>query len=135
MGQTEDVDDVIAWAGHLSLGKEREEAVVAAVAVDDDDLFAAVSGHFGDGFLEECELGGEAVGDGAGLLAGFKDLAEVVGREDDGVFLLDGVEDGEADVEEVSAEREMGAVFLDDAEGKDAGALGLVDGGDEVGGG
>jgi hypothetical protein len=135
MGQTEDEDDIVAGAGELGLGKEREKAVVAAVSVDDDDFFAAVAGHLGDCFLEEGELGGEAVGDGAGLLASFKDLAEVVGREDDGVLLLDGVEDGEADVEEVGAKRQVGAVFLNDAEGEDADALGLVNSGDEVGGG
>jgi hypothetical protein len=135
MGQAEDVDDVVAGAGHLSLGKEREEAVVAAVAVDDDDLFAAVAGHLGDCLLEESELGGEAVSDGAGLLAGFEDLAEIILGEDDGVFVFDGVEDGEADVEEVSAEGEVGTVLLDNAEGEDACALGLMDGGDEVWGG
>ena len=117
------------------MGKEREQAAVAAVAVDDEDFFAAVAGHLGDGFLKEGELGGERVGDGAGLLAGLEDLAEVVGGEDDGVLLFDGVEDGEADVEEVGADGEMCAVLFKDAEGKDADALGLVNGGDEVGGG
>ena len=75
------------------------------------------------------------VGDGAGLLARFEDLAEVVLGEDDGVLLLHGVRHGEAHVEQVGAERQMRAVLFDDAEGQHADALRLVDGLHEVGSG
>ena len=135
VGQAEDVDDVVALTGQLGLSEEREQGFVAAMAVDDYNFLAAVTCHFADGFLQERELGGEAVGEGAGLLARFEDLAEVVLREDDGIFLLDRVHHGEAYVEEVSAEGKVRAVLLDDAEGEDADALRLVNCLDEVRGG
>ena len=77
----------------------------------------------------------EAVGEGAGLLLRFEDLAEVVLGEDDGVFLLHGVHHGEANVEQIGAERQVRAVLFDDAEGQHAHPLRLVDGLNEVRGG
>ena len=74
------------------------------MAVDDEDLAASVAAHLVDGLLQEGQLRGEAVGDGAGLLARLEDLAEVVLGEDHGVLLLNGVGDGEAHVDEVGAQ-------------------------------
>ena len=65
-------------------------------------------------------------------MPGFEDLAEVVLGEDDGVLLLDSVEDGEAHIEQIGAEGKMRAVLFDDAEGQDTDALRLMDCGDEI---
>jgi len=59
----------------------------------------------------------------------FKNLTEIVFRKRrTGVFLLDRMERGVADVEEIGAERKMRAVFFKNAEGKNANAFGLSDG-------
>lgn len=119
----------------LRLREKGKKAFVAAVAVDDDDFLAAVAGHFVGGFLEKFELEFAAVSDGAGFVFGFEDLAEEILREDDSVFLFGGVQRGVADVEQVRAEREMRAVLFENAEGEQASALGLGDGGAKIGGG
>ena len=119
----------------MGLREQRQQAFVAAVAVDDEDFLAAVARHLLHRFLQQRELRAQAVGNGSGLLLGFEDLAEIVFGEDDGVFLLDGVHHGEADIEEVGAERKMRTMLFDDADGEHADALRLVDGLHEVGGG
>ena len=131
-GQAEDVDHVIAGAGELGLSEQREQAVVAAVAVDDDDLLAAVARHLAHRLLQQGELRRQAVGDGSGLLARLEDLAEVVLGKHDGVLLLDRVHHREAHVEQVGAQRQMGAMLFDDAERQHAHALRLMDCLDEV---
>ena len=133
--QSEDVDHVIARRGQLRLREQRQQALVAAVAIDDEDFLAAVARHLLHRFLQQRELRAQAVGDGSGLLLRFEDLSEVILGENDGVFLLDGVHHGEADIEQVGAERKMRAVLLDDADGEHADSLRLVDGLHEVGGG
>ena len=64
----------------------------------------------------------------------FGNLSEIILGEDDGVFLLGGVQRGIADVEQVGAEREMRSVFLQDAEGQQARALRAMNAFAEVGG-
>lgn len=126
-GGTEvDVDDIVARLGELGLGEVLKKVSVAAVSVGDDDLLAAVAGHFVHRFLEQVELETRAVGDGAGFVFGFEDLAKVVFGEDDGVLLVGGREGGVAYVDEVGTEREVGAVLFNDAEGQDADPLGLA---------
>ena len=49
----DDVDDEVVRGGELRLAEERKQALVAAVAVDDEDLAAAVAGHLVQRFLEE----------------------------------------------------------------------------------
>ena len=127
------VDNVVVRLVELRLGEEWDEAFVAAVAVDDEDFLAAITRHFVGGFLEEHELEVAAVSDGTGFVLRFKNLTEIVFRKDDGVFLLDRMERGVADVEEIGAERKMRAVFFKNAEGKNANAFGLSDGVAEVG--
>ena len=129
------VDDIIVRGGELGLGEIREQVVIAAVTVRDQDFLATVAGHFVGGFLEQFELQMLAIGDGSGFVAGFENLAEIIFGEDDGIFLRDSVEDGVADVDEVGAEGEMGAVLFNDAEGEDADVLGLREGFDEIWGG
>ena len=111
VGQAENIDHIIALAGELRLREEREQRVVAAVAVHDDDLFAAVAVHLADRLVQEGELRGKAVGDGAGLLASFEDLTEIVLGEDDGVFLLDGIHHREADIGGRCREADAGRAF------------------------
>ena len=131
--KSEDVNDVIARRRELCLREQREQAVVAAVTIHDQDFLAAVARHLLHGFLQERELGAQAVGDRSRLLLGFEDLPEVVLGKDHGVFLLNRVQRGEANVEEVSAQREMRTMLFDDAEGKQTDSLRLVNGLHEVG--
>ena len=126
------VDDVVVRLFELRLREIGDEALVAAVAVDDEDFLAAVAGHLVGGFLEKLELEIAAVGDGAGFVLGFEDLAKIVFRKNDGVFLLGGVKRGVADVQKIGAERKMRAVFFENAEGEDTDAFGLSDGVAEV---
>src|ERR1041385_9088992 len=51
-----DVDHVIVTRGQLGLGKEREQVIVAAMSIYDEDLLATVTGHFIGGFLKQLEL-------------------------------------------------------------------------------
>ena len=57
-----------------------------------------------------------AVGDGAGFVLGFKNLAEIIFRKNDCVLLFGGVQRGVADVQQIGAERKMRAVFFENAE-------------------
>jgi hypothetical protein len=59
---------------------------------------------------------------------GFEDLAKIIFRENDGELLLDGMERSIANVEKIGAKRKMRAVFFENAERKNADALGLSDG-------
>ena len=127
-----DVDHVIVRGRKLGLREIGEQVVVAAVTVRNQDLLTTVATHFVRGFLQEFELQMLAIGDGSGFVAGFENLAEIIFGEDDGVFLSDSVEDGVADVDEICAEGEMGAVLFNDAEGEDADVLGLLEGSDEI---
>src|SRR5215510_13370519 len=122
------VDDIVARFFQLRLGKKREQAFVAPVAVDDDDFFAAVTGHFVGGFLQQFELEVPAVGHSAGLVFGFENLAVKVFGKNDGVLVVGGVQSGVAHVDEVGTEREMRPVLFENAEGQKANALGLLDG-------
>ncbi len=113
-----DVDYVIVRLVELGLCEERQQAVVAAMAVDDQDLLAAVARHLVGGFLQERELHRAAVGHGSGLVLSLGDLAEIVFRENDGVFLrFGGMQRGIADVEKIGAERKVRGTwkFLEDS--------------------
>ena len=119
----------------LRLREERQQAVVAAVAVDDQNFLAAVARHLVGGLLQQGELHGAAVGHGAGLVPGLGDLTEIIFGENDGVFLLGGMQRGIADVEKIGAERKMRAVLLQDSEREQACSLGTANAFAKVGGG
>src|SRR4029077_5676320 len=104
----------------LSLRKIRKQAVVPAVAVDDQNLLATIAGHLVGGLLQQGHLHTATVSYGTGFVLGFCDLTKIVFREHDRVFLLRGMECGIAHVEQVGAEREMRAVLLENSEGKKA---------------
>ena len=112
----EDVDHVVVWLVELCLREVWQQAFVAAVAVDDQNFLAAVAGHLVGGFLQQGELQVAAVGYRAGFVAGFDNLAEIIFGEDDGVFLLGGVQRGVAYIEQVGADGQVRAVLLQDAE-------------------
>ena len=114
----ENIDHIVVRLIELRLREEWQQVFVAAVAVDDDYFLAAVARHLVGGFLQQGELHLAAVGDGSGLVAGFGDLSEIIFGEDDGVFLLGGVQRGVADVEQIGAQRQMRSVLLQDAEGQ-----------------
>lgn len=76
-----------------------------------------------------------AVGDCARLVFGFGNLAKVISRKDDGVFVGSGVLGGIANIDEVGAERQVRTVLFNDAERQHAYPLSLMDRGDEVGAG
>src|SRR5262245_14892785 len=101
--------------------------LIAAVAVDDEYLLAAIARHFVSGLLQELELKLEAVGDSSGFVARFKDLSEVILREHHRIFLFGGGQADVPDVNEVGAQREVWSVLFQDAEGKQAGALRALD--------
>src|SRR5205823_4440992 len=128
------VDDIIVRRVELGLCKVRQQAVVAAVTVHDDDFLTAIPRHLVGRFLQQLELESPAVRDGAWLMLRFEDLTKVVLGKDDRVFLLGGVERGIAHVEQIVAQRQMRPVLLENAEGEQAGALGTRDGVLEVGG-
>ena len=88
----ENVDDVVVRLIELRLSEEGKQVLVAAVAVHDDDFLAAVARHFVGSFLEELKLKRKAVGDGAGLLFGLEDLAEVILGKHDRIRLLGSVQ-------------------------------------------
>ena len=119
----------------LCLREIRQQAVVAAVAVDDQDFLAAVAGHLVGGFLQQGELQVAAVGHGAGLVPRLGDLAEIIFGENDRVFFFGGVQRGVADVEQIGAERQMRAVLFENAEGQQACSLRAMNALAEIGGG
>src|SRR5215467_4631724 len=127
VGPPLDVDHVVMGFFQLRLGKKRQQAFVAAMAVYDDDFLAAVAGHFVGGFLQKFQLEVAAVGDGSGFVLGFEDLAEIVLRKNDRIFLFGGVQRGVADVDQVGAEREVRPVLLENAERQYAGSFCLLD--------
>jgi len=75
----------------LRLREEGKQMLVSAVAVDDDDFLAAIARHLIGGFLKEFQLKFHAVRDGARLVLGFKNLAEIIFGKNDGVLLLRGM--------------------------------------------
>jgi hypothetical protein len=117
------VHDVVVWRLELRLREKRQQAVVAAVTVHDDDLLAAVAGHLVGRFLQQLELQSAAVGHRAGLMLRFEDLPEVVLWENDGILLLGGIECNVAHVEQIVAQGKMGSMLLHDAEREQAGTL------------
>jgi len=131
----EHVNDVVAQSVQLRLREVGKQVLVAAMAVDDDDFLAAVACHLVGGFLQQLQLNLAAIRDGARLVFGFEDLAEVILGEDHGVFLRGGFERGVAHVEQVGAKREMRSVLFENAEGEQARSLRALNGGRKVGGG
>ena len=64
------------------------------MAIDDDDLPAAIAGHLARRLLQQLELQPATVGDGSGFVLRLEDLAVVLLGEHHRVFLLGGVERG-----------------------------------------
>src|SRR5690349_22453383 len=111
------------WPIQLCLREVRKQAVVAAVAVDDNDLLAAVAGHFISGLLQQVKLKPRAVGYRAGLVLCLEDLSKIILGKDDCVLLLRRIQSGVADVEQIIAQRQVEPVLLQDAERQQAYAL------------
>ncbi len=86
------------------------------MAADDDDLLASVARHLGGGLLQQFQLQARAVGNGARLVLGFVDLAEVIFRKNDRVFLLRGLESRVTNVDQVRTHWAGRAVLFDDSE-------------------
>src|SRR5882672_8315901 len=122
----EDVHDIVVWLIHLRLREEGKQVLIAAVAVDDDDFLAAVARHLVGGFLKQPQLKLHAVGHGARLVLGLKNLAKIIFGKNDGVLLLRGVQRRVAHVQEIGAEREMWAVLFQNAEWEQTRALRLL---------
>src|SRR6266478_3985770 len=109
--------------------------LVAAVAVYYDYFFAAVASHFIGGFLQQVQLQIHAVCNCSGLVLGFKNLAEIIFGEDYRIFLRRGLQRNVAHIQQISAERKMRSVFFQNAKGKKACALGLLDSRTKIRGG
>lgn len=99
------VDDVVALRFQLNADEVLKQSIVTAVAVRDHDFLAAVARHLVNSFLEHLKLKLGTVRDRSGLMLCFKDLAEVVFGKDERIFLLHGLKDGVADVDQVRAKR------------------------------
>src|SRR5438128_10678408 len=67
-----------------------------------------------------------AVCHGSGLVFGLENLAEVVLRKDHCVLLVGSVQRGIAHIKQISAQRQVRAMFLQNAERQQACALGLL---------
>src|SRR5258708_23694717 len=119
----------------LGLGKEWQQAVVAAVAIHDDDFLAAITRYFIRSLFEKRELHFAAVGDGSGLVLGFGNLSEIIFRENDCVLLLGSVQRGVAHVQQIGSERQMRAMLFKDAEGQQTRSLRSVNAFAKIGGG
>src|SRR5271166_1758498 len=128
----EDVHHVTARSGQLRLGEQRQQALVATVAIDDENLLATIARHLFDGLLQKRELRAQAVGNGPRLLLRFKDLSKVVLRENHGILLPHGIHHRETNIDQVGAERKMRTMLLDDPDGKQADSLRLMNGLHEV---
>src|SRR5712691_512407 len=98
--------------------------LVSTVTVDDEDFPAAIARHFTGGLLEQLQLEFHAVGNGSGLVLGFKNLPEVVLRKNDGVLLLDRLQGSVPHIEKIRAQRQMRPMLFQDAERQQARAFG-----------
>src|SRR5579863_4929950 len=122
----ENVNHVVVRLIELCLGKVRQQAIVAAVTVDDQDFLASVTGHLVGGFLQKCKLHAATVCHRAGLVLGLGDLAEIVLRKDNRILLLCRVKRRMPYIEKIGAERKMRTMFFEDAERKQANSLRVV---------
>src|SRR5580765_2558597 len=127
------VDDIVMRLIKLRLCEKRQQAVIASVAVDDQDLLTSIARHLICRFLEEGELQSAAESHGAGLMFGLCDLSEVILREHDRIFLLSSVKCGVANIQQICSERQVWTMFLDNPKGKQAYALGTMNPFAEVG--
>ena len=96
------------------------------MAVHDQNFLAAVARHLVCGFLQKIQLKMRAVCHGSGLVFGLENLAEVVLRKDHCVLLVGSVQRGIAHIKQISAQRQVRAMFLQNAERQQACALGLL---------
>src|ERR1700720_1454086 len=119
----------------LRLGEEWQQAVIASVAIHDDDFLAAVARHFIRSLFEKRKLHFAAVGDGSGLVLGFGNLSEIIFRENNCVLLLGSVQRGVANVQQIGPERQMRAMLFKDAEWQQARSLRSVNAFAKIGGG
>jgi hypothetical protein len=71
------------------------------MAVDDDDLLAAVACHLVSSLLQQFQLQVSAVGYSSRLVLGLKNLAEIILGEDNRVFPLGRMHGGVAHVQQV----------------------------------
>src|SRR5438477_355745 len=69
---------------------------------------------------------------GSRLVLGLENLAKVVLGKDHGVLLIDSVQRGIAHIEQISSERQVRAMFLQNAKRQQACTLRLLDGAAEV---
>src|SRR5947207_10392668 len=96
------------------------------MAVHDQNFLAAVARYLVCGFLQKIQLKMRAVCDGSGLVFGLENLAEVVLRKDHCVLLVGSVQRGIAHIKQISAQRQVRAMFLQNAETQQPCALGLL---------
>src|SRR6266571_5865328 len=131
----ENIDHIVVKLIELGLRKVGEQAVIAAMAVDDQDFLAAVAGHFVGGFLQQGELQVAAVGHGSRLVASLGDLAEIIFGKYDYVLLLGGVQRGVTHIKQIGAERQVWTMLFQNSEGEKTCPLGAMNAFAEVGGG
>ncbi len=132
-GNPEDVNHVVARAGKLRLREQRQQVIVPAVAVHNENLLAAVARHLLHRFLEQRELCLQAVGHRSGLLLSLKDLAEIILGKHDCILLPHRVENRESNIEQVGSQRQVRSVLLEDPEGQHTNPLRLMNRLDKVG--
>ena len=90
-----------------------------------ENFFAAVTRHFVGGFLQQFQLHLGAIRQGSGLVLRFENLAVEVGRKNNGIFFVGRVFRDVAHIDQVRSQRQLRAMFFNNAKGQQAGALAL----------
>src|SRR5579863_3956454 len=76
----ETVDDIILRRIELRLTEILDQRIVAAVAINDQDLLAPVPRHLRDRFLQHLQLQVRAISDSPRLMPRLEDLADEIFR-------------------------------------------------------
>ena len=96
------------------------------MAIYNENFFAAVARHFVGGFLQQFQLQFGAIRQGARLVLGFENLAVEIGREKMAYSSVGRVFGDVAHIDQVCSQRQLRAMFLNNAETAVGKCLGFV---------
>ena len=106
---------------------------ISAMTVHNENFFATVSGHLVGRLLQQIHLHMRAVGDSAGLMLRFENLAEIIFGENDSVFLLRRMQRDITNIDQIGAERQLRSMFFENSKWQHTSALALLDAAGEIG--
>src|ERR1700693_454297 len=112
----------------LTLREKRQQMLVAAMAIDDDDLLTAIARHLVRGLLQERQLQLRAVGNRPGFVLRLKYLPKEILRKDYGIFLLGSLDRRITYIQQIRTERKVGSMLFQNAERQQTSTLRLLDG-------